>query len=565
MKSTIFFSISAIIYILLLLIVFFSKKYYKTLENKIYSLLIITSFFGLVIELLGVFILNNTNEVLSFIQMKLYQIYLLTWIGLFTLYTIASTKRNNKENKVSPIVILFYTISVIIIFILPTKLYNNNNSVYTYGASINYLYFYSLGCIIIIVYKLLSNIRKMFYKKYLPMSIFLLLGVITMIIQSKNPSLLLMSSTEAFITFLMYFTIENPDIKLMEELEYSKRVAEKSKSETINTLNNIKNELDEPLNQIVNFNDKKIITSTKEELIKEVKNLRIFTTSFADRVFSLIELGKVNSGDYMLNEEMYNTYGMINELEKMLKISNDKVRYNFDVSDDINKVLYGDKNKIKQLLLYINDYILERTKSKTMNIKVSNLSVGNLCRLKFSYFIDLSFEKYLIKDKKENIISITITIDQKIKSEYDVNNYISSQDNYVNNQIKYTGKKIIIFNDSFEENQKIIELLKKYNLEISLCDNIEKLNKLITENNYDLVLVDDMFSENKVIPREEMLKQCSTKIIQRVNGTRIPVVIMVTKNNKSLEKKYLKYGYVDYIIKPLMDKDVSVILKKYLK
>ena len=270
MKSTIFFSISAIIYILLLLIVFFSKKYYKTLENKIYSLLIITSFFGLVIELLGVFILNNTNEVLSFIQMKLYQIYLLTWIGLFTLYTIASTKRNNKENKVSPIVILFYIISVIIIFILPTKLYNNNNSVYTYGASINYLYFYSLGCIIIIVYKLLSNIRKMFYKKYLPMSIFLLLGVITMIIQSKNPSLLLMSSTEAFITFLMYFTIENPDIKLMEELEYSKRVAEKSKSETINTLNNIKNELDEPLNQIVNFNDKKIITSTKEELIKEV-------------------------------------------------------------------------------------------------------------------------------------------------------------------------------------------------------------------------------------------------------------------------------------------------------
>lgn len=596
MKSTIFFSISSIIYILLLLIVFFSKKYYKTLENKIYSLLIITSFFGLVIELLGVFILNNTNEVLSFIQMKLYQIYLLTWIGLFTLYTIASTKRNNKENKVSPIVILFYIISVIIIFILPTKLYNNNNSVYTYGASINYLYFYSLGCIIIIVYKLLSNIRKMFYKKYLPMSIFLLLGVITMIIQSKNPSLLLMSSTEAFITFLMYFTIENPDIKLMEELEYSKRVAEKSKSETINTLNNIKNELDEPLNQIVNFNDKKIITSTKEELIKEVKNLRIFTTSFADRVFSLIELGKVNSGDYMLNEEMYNTYEMINELEKMLKINNDKVRYNFDVSDDINKVLYGDKNKIKQLLLYINDYILERTKSKTMNIKVSNLSVGNLCRLKFSYFIDLSFEKYLIKDKKEiyikeekddfdyrvilsilklldgkinikkeNIISITITIDQKIKSEYDVNNYISSQDNYVNNQIKYTGKKIIIFNDSFEENQKIIELLKKYNLEISLCNNIEKLNKLITENNYDLVLVDDMFSENKAIPREEMLKQCSTKIIQRVNGTRIPVVIMVTKNNKSLEKKYLKYGYVDYIIKPLMDKDVSVILKKYLK
>ena len=602
MTSGMMMTIGCLFFGLLLLITVFSKERINTYENIIFKIIIVVSFVGLLLHI-GCFLTMTyagVNSFINFLVTRLYLIYLIAWMALFTLYVmvICCQKKVTEEifqkyiNRILVISIVFICLALF----LKLDFYMDNKYIYSYGPSVNCVYIYSVLCILIWSLYLLRNIKSVRQKKYTPIFAFMLLGFVAMMIQKKYPGLQLITSLETFICYLMYFTIENPDIKLMEELEYSKRVAEKSKSETINTLNNIKNELDEPLNQIVNFNDKKIITSTKEELIKEVKNLRIFTTSFADRVFSLIELGKVNSGDYMLNEEMYNTYGMINELEKMLKISNDKVRYNFDVSDDINKVLYGDKNKIKQLLLYINDYILERTKSKTMNIKVSNLSVGNLCRLKFSYFIDLSFEKYLIKDKKEiyikeekddfdyrvilsmlrllegkinikkeNIISITITIDQKIKSEYDVNNYISSQDNYVNNQIKYTGKKIIIFNDSFEENQKIIELLKKYNLEISLCDNIEKLNKLITENNYDLVLVDDMFSENKVIPREEMLKQCSTKIIQRVNGTRIPVVIMVTKNNKSLEKKYLKYGYVDYIIKPLMDKDVSVILKKYLK
>ena len=213
------------------------------------------------------------------------------------MYTIASTKRNNKENKVSPIVILFYIISVIIIFILPTKLYNNNNSVYTYGASINYLYFYSLGCIIIIVYKLLSNIRKMFYKKYLPMSIFLLLGVITMIIQSKNPSLLLMSSTEAFITFLMYFTIENPDIKLINQLNVAKDAAEKANLAKTEFLSSMSHEIRTPLNAIVGFSnmlldDKSLPDSAKDE----VNDIVMASDNLLEIVNGILDISKNEAG-----------------------------------------------------------------------------------------------------------------------------------------------------------------------------------------------------------------------------------------------------------------------------
>lgn len=594
MKSTIFFSISALIYISLLMIVFFGKKYYKTTENKVYALIIITSFIGLIIEVLGVFILSSKNEIMSFLQMKLYQVYLISWIGLFTLYTIIITNKK-KNNILINISIVFYVLSIIIIFLLPTELHNDTSTAYTYGASINYVYLISIICIIIIVYKLIRNIKKIFYEKYLPMPIFILLGTMIMIIQAKYPSLLLISSTEAFITFLMYFTIENPDIKIMRELEYSRTIAENSKNETINTLDNIKKELSTPLNKIRNYNNENIDKMNKEELVKEVEKLNDFTNDFASKVFSLIELGKINSSDYIKKEDLYDTNEMIKDLKKLIEMNNEKIKYMFEIDENTNKVLYGDSSKIKQVILYLNKYLIKRIDNNKINIKISSLTVGNLCRLRFTFNVDKSFEKYLIKDKQDiyiseednfdyeiilnllelldgkisirdigNNICLTITIDQIMKDEYTINKYyekaISSRKLY-----DYTGKKVIVFENKLDETGMLISLLKKYNITVTLCDDVKELNKLIAKDIFDLILIDDILPKIENLTYEESLKVYSAKLVQRFNSTNIPVIIMINNNNKIVKKKYQEYGYTDFIVKPVNKKIVDILLQKYLK
>lgn len=527
--------------------------------------------------------------------MKLYQVYLLTWIGLFTLYIIIITKKNDekRKNNLIPISAIFYTLSIIVIFLLPTELYNDANVVYTYGASINYVYLFSVICIVIIVYKLIANIKRMFYKKYLPISMFLLLGVIVMLVQAVYPSLLLISSAEAFITFLMYFTIENPDIRIMKELEYSRTIAEKSKNETINTLDNIKNELNEPLNKIINFDNTKIGKLTKEELISEVKDLKEFTTNFAGKVFSLIELGKISSSDYILKEKMYDINEMIKSLEELLQVNNDKIEYNFDIDENIDKILYGDGNKIKQLVLYMNKYLVKRITNNKLNIKISNLTIGSLCRLRFTFILDSSFEKNLTKDKNDIYVSendydyeiilnllklldgkinvknsdniyLTITINQKIKNEHKIDNFYEEKSDEVG-LYDYTGKKVIVFKENIDINDILIEYLKKHSIEVILCDSIDKLNNLISKNKYDLILIDDILPRIESISYEEELKIYSTKLVQRFNSTKIPVVIMINKNNKLLESKYLEYGYTNYIVKPITNKNLNILLQKYLK
>ena len=88
------------------------------------------------------------------------------------------------------------------------------------------MYLISTIFIVIVVYCLIKNIKYITEKKFIPISAFLIIGTVVMIIQKLNPGLLLLSFAEAFITFLMYFTIENPDMQMINELYKNKELVE---------------------------------------------------------------------------------------------------------------------------------------------------------------------------------------------------------------------------------------------------------------------------------------------------------------------------------------------------
>ena len=60
-----FFTICSLIYIILLMIVFFLRKKIFKLENKIYSVLIISNFIGLIMELFSYILLVKDIDVTS--------------------------------------------------------------------------------------------------------------------------------------------------------------------------------------------------------------------------------------------------------------------------------------------------------------------------------------------------------------------------------------------------------------------------------------------------------------------------------------------------------------------
>ena len=89
MFASMYFQICSTAYMILLMVVYFSKKKIMNIENKIYSALIITAFIGLILDYVST-LLAMIDVTLPYVNFfcKLYLVFLLVWIFLFTIYTI---------------------------------------------------------------------------------------------------------------------------------------------------------------------------------------------------------------------------------------------------------------------------------------------------------------------------------------------------------------------------------------------------------------------------------------------------------------------------------------------
>ena len=588
MKSTIIFSISAFIYMTILMIVFFTKKYYKSLENKIYSKIIITSFIGLIVEILGVFIFESNNSLLIFIQQKLYQTYLLTWIGLFTLYTIISFK-DKKEIKSNLFIILFYVISVIIIFILPTEIYNKDSKIFTYGASINYVYFFSLICIFIIVYKLLTNIKKIFNKKYIPISLFIFIGVVTMFIQSINPAILLTSSMEALITFLMYFTIENPDMKLLEEVHKAKVISDNANEEKTMFLYNITNEI-RGITKDINYEADNILNETDNKKVDlnivndSAREIKGSTAKFTTMTNEILDISQVDASNIKIYNEKYSIKLILKELitkyKEMCKRSG--IEFRTSIVSDIPEVLYGDSVGLKNVMISLLDNSVKYTKKGYIELNVNVIKKQDIARLLItiedsgigikSSEIDKIFNKNKEELKRNNLknnlftarkiitlmggtliasstygkgTTMKIVLDQKIE-------VIDNKYDKV-----YDKKKILLIEDSETTYKLITKMLKNTNIIIDrVVLGSEGLDKIRNKEKYDLILVEE---ELKPLNGYDIIKKL--KLIKNFNTK----VVLLTKN-PNIEYSYLykDEGFSDYLIKPINRSLLLNIINKYL-
>ena len=108
----------------------------------------------------------------------------------------------------------------------------------------------------------------------MPIIFFVILLSIVAIVQKLYPNLLLANTCFALITTLMYYTIENPDIKMAKELAFSKKIAEESRDRTLNVLNEISDELKNSFSKLQTFGYKKVNYQDLEEVSKELKYIK---------------------------------------------------------------------------------------------------------------------------------------------------------------------------------------------------------------------------------------------------------------------------------------------------
>lgn len=582
------FTIAGVIFSILLFIIYSSKTNFSISENKIYHSIIITTIITGLIEIYSFILVKNNIAVdssLYLYTLKLLFLGFVIWLYSFTLYTVIVTlklkdKDNDKYRIILVISSIIFTILSIITIILPISINKVGDLLLPTGSGVEIIYLLAVLCFVIMIIAIISNHRELKNKKYYPVYFLLVILGIMILIQKIFPDLLLINFSLSIIIYIMYFTIENPDIKLSKELKYTKELLNKRNELASNTINNLIISIKEHLTEIANFSNKKINKNNISLSLEEIKELQKTTLSLVDKVNKVMDITRIESSDYSIKERKYQTSNLIDNIKGILEKNN--IEVNYEIST-LPKVLYGSDTNIVQTFSYLVDFISKNFENYTLSIKISNLLVRNKCHLKFSLVVDSKYNNLDMyeKDNKYTLSnkSIEYEIYEKLIDLQRGHNFISKDGSKVifefslyqrqeevkeindNEEIEYfdaSDKNILVALNSHNDIRNLSELLMNYNVNITTAGSVNELNELLSSNKtFDLVFLSDHIYgiDNYDIKNTNDFKKTINKL-SLVAGYKLEIVL-VTLNDYQKEN-------IEYLTLPISKTKLDDILVKYL-
>ena len=607
MDYLIMLSFAQLIYTFLLSIVFFSKERINKKENNIYSYLLIETVALLSFGIILYFMMKSSSYTMKMIMNKLYLFFNLLWTYLFTLYilsTLYSEKLfNSKSSTIRNILIGFF--QFILIMVLPLNFtINDNGAMFAYGISAIVTYFLSFIYVIILIYVLLSKIKFAKQSKYIPLYLFFVLGTFCTIIQAINPTLFLVVPLEALLTAVMYFTIENPDAKMIEQLNKARDEAVKANQAKTDFLSSMSHEIRTPLNAICGFSNSLLESDgVSTEAKGDVKNIIMASDTLLELVNGILDISKIEANKLEIIDSVYSFKKMYEELILLTKarIGEKPIDFRYNYDESIPEYLYGDGVRVKQIIINLLTNSAKYTKDGYIDFRINSIQKNNIIRLIISVedsgigikkeSIDKLFTKFerlgvekqtttegtglglaitkkLVEMMGGKIVVqsiygkgsiFTISIDQKMLSKEELSKVMKEKETEEKTDeiIDASGKNILVVDDNML-NLKVAErLLKAYKCNITLVSSGSECLDKISNNKYDLILLDDMMPRMSGTETLQKLKEIET--------FNTPVVALTANAITGMKEEYINRGFNDYLSKPIIKEDLNRVMKKYLK
>lgn len=579
--------IVSFIYTMLTSIVYFSKNRINNSENAVYEKLLSITPIGLLLEIgCNVTAIYKMNELVSSIISRIYLIFILVWLTTFTLYILTITKYKGdklteyKNSKIRKSIIIGSIFSILLLIFLPIDFVLEKNSAYLGGMGIVFLLAITFLLIILDFILFIKYFKNMTFREKVPMLLLLLLIGGLLLVNNIAPEIQIISSSFALITVIMYFTIENPDKKLLEEIHMSKKIADAANEDKSMLIYNMMNEV-KSIASDINKSSEVILNSNNLEenrfFAREIISSNNKLYSMANNIYNIDVIDDINVKTV---KNKYNIKLLLKEvISKNKELFEDKdISFRFNIDSNLPNTLYGDSINLKNVLNTIIGNSYKYTDKGYVELSVNAIFKKDIVRLIIKIEdsgIGIKAEdldKCLNKNTKDqnslygarktiNIMGgnllisseynkgtiVTIILDQKIYT-----NNKDNYDNYVNN------KKILIIDDNNSSIKLISKILDKHNI-LYDSSNLgkEALDRIRKGDKYDLILLDeDMPYMNgiSVMNKFNKIKGFDTK------------VILLTKNSNIIyDDIYKDSGFCDYIIKPIDKDDLMNKMNKYLK
>ena len=591
----------SLIFILILNIVYFSKKRADLEENKPYKVILISSLIVATIDTVihiicsaNTFesIVNNYYTLLNYLNKILSALFSVIFSSLF-FYTLLITYDKVRKNpkKISTILIIANIVFSVIMLFTNIELVDAKVATNVTGATTMLGYAMvaiMLTCSLLVA---LTNIKKL-DKRYLPIFIVFLLLVILYFFSLLIPGMIIYDLILALMCYIMYFTIENPDMKMLDEVHKAKVISDNANEEKTLFLYNMTNEIrgitkdiDKETDNILDETDNKKIDI--EEINNSARNIKGSTAKFTTMTNEILDISSIDSASVRIYNEKYNIKRLLKELVGIYKpkAQNKNLDFRVSIASDIPEYLYGDGINLKKVLTIILDNSIKYTNNGYIEFNINTIIKGDIARLIISVEdsgigmkaedINKIFTKKQEREDNHNLnnnlynakrlitlmngtivpsssygsgTTMKIILDQKYDTiDTDINKY----DNI------YDKKKVLLIDDSPSSEKLFNKILSGTNIELtSVKLGKEGLEKIRSKEKHDLILLDEELEpQNGHIIMRKLLE---------IRNFNIKVILLTKDNKYDYDDSYLQEGFTDYIIKSSAKEEILNKMNKYL-
>jgi len=412
------------------------------------------------------------------------------------------------------------------------------------------------------------------------------------------------------IGYIIIVTDLSERMKAMKQMEEAKSEAENANKAKSIFLANMSHEIRTPMNAIIGFSELLLKMDLDSEARSHVMDIKWSSHNLIAIINDILDLSKIESGKMELVMADYYTANMLDDVILIIGPQAKKKGLQFEVkmAEDIPRKLYGDKTRIRGVLINILNNAVKYTEKGSVTFEVSVLGRTDK-RVRFAFRVtdtgvgireedmDTLFDNYERLDQKvhysvegsglglaiaKSYVELmggeikvsscygegsvfTVEIEQEILDGAPIEGENAQQkESTADNKnfgFKISNVKVLVVDDNPVNLKVANSIMRAYGLEVDQASGGKESIELCKKQNYDIVFMDQMMEEMDGIEAMKEIRKLNEHYALQGEGK---MIVLTANAIKGMRDMLMQEGFDEYLGKPINIERLESLLCKFI-